>query len=110
VDWRDLPADLGTFDRVVAADGLYEQRYATIVADTIARTLARSGMAIIADPRRTALPEFLRECEARGLAVSSVESWRYAEGEVRQTILVHELIWRNAEDERPRRATGAGLA
>jgi predicted nicotinamide N-methyase len=110
VDWRDLPADLGTFDRVVGADVLYEQRYATIVADTIARTLARSGMAIIADPRRTALPEFLRECEARGLAVSSVESWRYAEGEVRQTILVHELIWRNAEDERPRRATGAGLA
>jgi predicted nicotinamide N-methyase len=110
VDWRDLPADLGTFDRVVAADVLYEQRYATIVADTIARTLARSGVAIIADPRRTALPVFLRECQARGLAVSSVESWRYAEGEVRQTILVHELVWSEAADERSRQDTGARLA
>jgi predicted nicotinamide N-methyase len=110
VDWRALPADLGTFDRVVAADVLYEQRYAAIVADTIARTLARSGMAIIADPRRAALPEFLRECEARGLAVSSVESWRYAEGEVRQTILVHELMWSDAADERQRQDAGARLA
>lgn len=110
VDWRDLPADLGTFDRVVAADVLYERRYATIVADTLARTLARSGVAIIADPGRTALPEFLRECEARGLGVASVESWRYAEGEVRQTILVHELIWSDAADERPRRGAGARLA
>ncbi|HEU4585672.1 MAG TPA: methyltransferase domain-containing protein [Gemmatimonadaceae bacterium] len=109
VDWRDLPANLGRFDRVVAADVLYEQRYAAIVADTIARTLARSGMAIVADPRRTALPEFIRECEKRGLAVSSVESWRYAEGEVRQTILVHELIWSDAADERPRHDTGARL-
>jgi hypothetical protein len=25
--------------------------------------------------------------------VASVESWRYAEGDVRQTILVHELVW-----------------
>ncbi len=110
VDWRDLPADLGSFDRVVAADVLYEQRYAPIVADTLARTLAQSGVAIIADPGRTALPEFLRECERRGLAVSSVESWRYTEGEVRQTILVHELVWRDAADVRSRQDTGARLA
>lgn len=93
VDWRDLPADLGTFDRVAAADVLYEKRYTTIVADVLARTLARSGTALIADPGRTDLPAFLRECEARGLVVASVESWRYAEGEVRQTILVHEIVW-----------------
>ncbi len=99
VDWRDLPPDLGKFERVVAADVLYEERYATIVADTITRTLARSGAALIADPGRSALPAFLRECEARGLAVASVESWRYAEGEVRQTILVHEIVWRVAEGE-----------
>jgi predicted nicotinamide N-methyase len=93
VDWRALPPDLGTFDRVVAADVLYERRYAAIVAATLAHTLARGGTALVADPGRSALPSFLRECNARGLAGASVESWRYAEGDVRQTILVHELVW-----------------
>ena len=110
MDWRDLPADLGKFDRVVAADVLYEQRYTTIVADTLARTLSRSGTALIADPGRSALPAFLRECEARGLVVASVESWRYAEGEVRQTILVHEIVWRGGEEGGSRRDGGARLA
>ena len=110
VDWRDLPADLGTFDRVVAADVLYEPRYTTIVADTVARTLSRTGTALIADPGRSALPAFLRECEARGLVVGSVESWRYAEGEVKQTILVHEVAWGGGASERSRKGGGARLA
>jgi predicted nicotinamide N-methyase len=110
VDWRELPADLGIFDRVVAADVLYEKRYTTIVADTVARTLAPSGTALIADPGRTALPAFLRDCEARGLVVASVESWRYEEGEARQTILVHEIVWRHGGDEGSRQGGGARLA
>lgn len=125
VDWRDLPADLGIYDRVVAADVLYEERYTSIVADALARTLAPTGLALIADPGRSALPAFLRECEARGLAVASVESWRYAEGELRQTILVHEIVWRDGESDlragephggephegdRPRQESGARLA
>lgn len=93
VDWRDLPAELGTFGRVVAADVVYEPRYAAIVADVLARTLAPTGEALIADPGRIALPSFLRECEARGLVVASVESWRYEEGSARQTILVHQIVW-----------------
>jgi predicted nicotinamide N-methyase len=109
VDWRDLPANLGTFDRVVAADVLYEKRYTTIVADALARTLARSGTALIADPGRSALSTFLRECEARGLVVASVESWRYAEGDVRQTILVHEIVWSAGSGERSRQSGGARL-
>lgn len=110
VDWRDLPADLGTFDRVVAADVLYEERYTTIVADTLARTLARTGTALIADPGRTALAAFLRECEARGLVVASVESWRYTEVEVRQTILVHEIVWAGRAGGQSRQGSGARLA
>ena len=110
VDWRHLPPDLGTFDRVVAADVLYETRYTTIVADTLARTLSRTGTALIADPGRSALPAFLRECEARGLVVASVESWRYVEGEVRQTILVHEIVWSGEQAERSRQGGGARLA
>jgi predicted nicotinamide N-methyase len=110
VDWRDLPADLGKFDRVVAADVLYEKRYTTIVADTVVRTLSPSGTALIADPGRSALPAFLRECEARGLVVASVESWRYAEGDVRQTILVHEIVWSGGAGERSQQGGGARLA
>ncbi|HET7553157.1 MAG TPA: methyltransferase [Gemmatimonadaceae bacterium] len=110
VDWRDLPADLGKFDRVVAADVLYEERYTTIVADTVVRTLSPSGTALIADPGRSALPAFLRECEARGLVVASVESWRYAEGDVRQTILVHEIVWSGGAGERSQQGGGARLA
>ena len=110
VDWRDLPTDLGTFCRVVAADVLYEPRYAAIVAEVLARTLAPTGEALIADPGRTALPAFLRECEARGLVVASVESWRYAEAAVRQTIVVHQIIRRDGSRERSRNGSGARLA
>jgi predicted nicotinamide N-methyase len=110
VDWRELPADLGTFDRVAAADVLYEQRYTTIVADTLARTLARSGTALVADPGRSALSAFLRECEARGLVVASVESWRYAEGAVKQTIMVHEIVWSGEAGARARQGGGGRLA
>jgi predicted nicotinamide N-methyase len=92
VDWRSLPDDIGVFDRVVAADVIYEQRYAAIVSEVLARTLAPGGEALIADPGRTALKEFLRECEARDLGVASVEAWQYAEGAVKQTILVHQIV------------------
>lgn len=110
LDWRDVPADIGTFDRVVAADVLYEQRYAAIVAGVLARTLAPEGEALIADPGRSALKEFLRECEARGMVVASVESWRYAEGAIRQTILVHQIVRSPETRKHPQRRRGAGLA
>lgn len=110
VDWRSLPSDIGSFDRVVAADVLYEQRYASIVADVLSRTLAPAGEALIADPGRTALKEFLRECEARGLVVASVEAWKYAEGAVRQTILVHQIVRSSESRGHSRKRSGAGLA
>lgn len=110
VDWRDLPGDIGVFDRVVAADVLYEQRYAAIVAAALARTLAPTGEAFIADPGRTALAEFLRECEARGLVVASVEAWKYAEARVRQTILVHQIVRSRESRGKSRERAAAGLA
>ncbi len=90
VDWRALPTDLGTFDSVVAADVLYERPYATLVADAIARALARGGEAIVTDPGRVAAGHFLDECRSRGLDVTThVQPWR--EGTVTQRILVHRL-------------------
>ena len=67
VNWVDLPADLGKFDVVLASDVLYEHRYASLVANAIASTLVRGGEAIVADPGRIALQEFLDECTALGL-------------------------------------------
>lgn len=91
VDWRSLPADLGTFDLVVAADVLYEHTYGELVADAVTEALAPGGMAIIADPGRLSLDAFLLAIEERGLAV--VERWEvpWANEGQRHTIRLHAL-------------------
>jgi len=65
VDWRALPDDLGVHDVVCAADVLYEREYAELVAETIARTLAPNGVALVADPGRSALAPFREQMQAR---------------------------------------------
>ena len=89
----DMPADLGKYDVVLASDVLYEHRYAAMVADAIARTLVRGGEAIVADPGRIALDEFLEECSDRGL-VNEPDPRAYVDGEIKQTITLHHLHWR----------------
>ena len=69
VDWRQLPADLGEFDLVVAADVLYEKHHAVALAGVMARTLAAEGVALVADPGRARAAEFEPACRAAGLAV-----------------------------------------
>jgi predicted nicotinamide N-methyase len=93
IDWRALPADLGTFDIVVASDVLYEVRYPALVAAVLARALAPTGEGLIADPGRVAAPELPSECEARGLAVTGRVSVPYDEGEIHQTIDLISIGW-----------------
>ncbi len=93
VDWSDMPADLGRFDVVLASDVLYEHRYASLVADAIARTLVRGGEAIVADPGRIALEEFREECADRGIA-SEGDPRPYVDGEIKQTVTLWKLRWR----------------
>ena len=93
VDWTGMPTDLGRFDVVLASDVLYEHRYASLVADAIAKTLVRGGEAIVADPGRIALDEFREECSDRGLA-SEGDPRPYVEGEIKQTITLWKLRWR----------------
>lgn len=69
LDWRSLPDDLGTFDRVVAADVLYEKHHAMALVDVLARTLAPAGLGLVADPGRARAAEFEPACQAAGLAV-----------------------------------------
>jgi ETFB lysine methyltransferase len=93
VNWIDMPEDLGKYDVVLASDVLYEHRYAEMVAEAIAKTLVRGGEAIVADPGRIALDEFLEECSDRGL-VSEPDPRPFVEGEIKQTITLHRLHWR----------------
>jgi predicted nicotinamide N-methyase len=92
VNWVDMPADLGKFDVVLASDVLYEHRYASLVATAIAATLVRGGEAIVADPGRIALQEFLDECGRLGLEHES-DPRPFVDGEIRQTVTLWRLRW-----------------
>jgi predicted nicotinamide N-methyase len=76
LDWRALPADFGTFDRVVAADVLYERHHAMALAAVLARTLAPTGRGIVADPGRARAVDFEPACRAAGLAMERVPARR----------------------------------
>jgi ETFB lysine methyltransferase len=91
VDWRALPDDLDYFDRVVAADVLYERPYAHLVAQALARTLAPAGEATVADPGRIAAGEFVEQCEASGLTAGAAEVRPFASGTVRQRITLYAV-------------------
>jgi ETFB lysine methyltransferase len=93
VNWTEMPADLGKFDVVLASDVLYEHRYAALVADAIAATLVRGGEAIVADPGRIALDEFLEECRDRGLTYRS-EAHPFVDGAIRQTVTLWKLTYK----------------
>jgi predicted nicotinamide N-methyase len=69
LDWRRIPDDFGRFDRVVAADVLYEQHHAEALAAVIARTLTADGVALVADPCRLKAAAFEPACRAAGLGV-----------------------------------------
>lgn len=92
VNWVDMPEDLGRFDVVLASDVLYEHRYASLVANAIATTLVRGGEAIVADPGRIALQEFLDECTARGL-VHEADPRPFVDGEIKQTVTLWRIRW-----------------
>ncbi len=92
VNWRAWPADIGTFDVVMAADVLYEKEYATLVGDCIARALAPHGEAIVADPGRLALPTFLDHLETVGLRVASKREVPYEAGPIKQRIQLLRLV------------------
>ena len=91
IDWRALPADLGTYDLIVAADVLYEMAYAELVADALAAALAPRAMAIIADPGRVAVDQFVDACAARGLTRIDRDTYPFAEGAIRQKITLFSI-------------------
>lgn len=91
VDWSAIPADLGTFDVVLAADVMYEPRYPAMVASAMDRLMAEAGHALIADPGRIAFPDFLTEIAARGLHVADKDVREFRSGEIQQTITIYRI-------------------
>ncbi len=93
LDWRALPAEIGSYERIVAADVLYEHAYAPLISSLLARALAPGGRseAVIADPGRIAAPAFLEGLAADGLRVAATETRPFVEGTIRQQITLYTI-------------------
>jgi predicted nicotinamide N-methyase len=91
LDWHAPEAErLGTFDLVLAADVLYEQRSVLALADLVPGLLAPGGEAIFADPWRKDAPLFLELMQERGFE-NAMENMRVEQGEREVKVLVHQL-------------------
>ena len=91
IDWRHFPSDAGKFDLILASDVLYERTYAELIPGIIKRSLKRGGMAIIADPGRIGVPDFMEECSAMRLEIRSKVTIPFSSGEIKQQIDLYEI-------------------
>lgn len=71
LDWRDPPSGR-VFDRVWAADVLYQRVDHSILLGCIDRLLAKDGMVIIADPNRGVADRFPESAEQMGFRVTTI--------------------------------------
>lgn len=91
VNWRAWPDDLGTFDVVIAADVLYENEYAILIAQCLARALAPGGIAIIADQGRLAQPVFRDALPQNGLEIFAETETPYDTGVLQKLVQVMRI-------------------
>lgn len=91
VDWRKLPADLGTFDVVLAADVLYEQPQAALVAEVLSLCLERDGWALISDPGRRTAEALVAECSARELTADRIARVPIMDAGTQLTVSIYEV-------------------
>lgn len=89
VDWRALPVDLPRFDRIVAADVLYEATLVPMILAVVDRLLADGGAATIADPGRSSAATLPAQAAAAGFDVDAREI--PGEGEASPTIHLYTL-------------------
>ena len=93
LDWRRPPADLGLFDRVVAADVLYETHHPQALAQVIAATLAPGGIGLVADPCRLKAAAFPTACRSVGLAVTKTRARRPRGATSGPSVEIHRVTW-----------------
>jgi predicted nicotinamide N-methyase len=98
LDWHEPPAQIGTFDHVIAADVLYERRNIPSLASLVPALLAPEGEALFADPRRKDTPLFVEEMKEKGFR-HEVENFAVEQGGREIEVLLHTLRrtgWRKA--------------
>jgi ETFB lysine methyltransferase len=91
LDWRSLSETLERFEVVVASDVLYERPYGALVAQTLAATMARGGVAWLADPGRVARDAFIRALGPLKLRVADRTKFAFKDGSIEQSITVFEI-------------------
>jgi ETFB lysine methyltransferase len=91
IDWRHFPAELNGIDLILASDVLYEKEYARLLPGIFKETLAPGGMAIVADPGRVGVPEFLDQCKSVGLLIRSKKTHAFEEAGIKQQIDLYEV-------------------
>lgn len=91
IDWRSFPCDATGYDLLLASDVLYEKEYARLLPGIFKRALAPGGMAILADPGRIGVPEFVEECAEEGMVIRSKTTYPFEAGEIRQQIDLYEV-------------------
>ncbi|MBA3644577.1 MAG: methyltransferase domain-containing protein [Gemmatimonadaceae bacterium] len=91
VNWRDLPADLGRFDLILASDVLYEREYAGLLPRVFDKLLQFDGHAVIADPGRVSTPAFLYACKGAGFKVVEMKSVPWEDGAIKQKIDIYTI-------------------
>jgi ETFB lysine methyltransferase len=91
IDWRHFPDDVKGLDLILASDVLYEKEYALLLPGIFKKALAPGGMAIVADPGRVGVPEFLDECRSVGMVIRSKTTHAFEEGEIKQQIDLYEV-------------------
>ena len=70
VDWQAAPTlERGSFDAVLAADVLYEERNAVPLVATLGTTVVERGLAVVADPGRRHAAAFFERAAASGWSV-----------------------------------------
>jgi predicted nicotinamide N-methyase len=71
-DWHHWP-DLGQFDLIIGADVAYDPDDHSALLDVLARALEPDGLALLADPQRTAQASLLALADAGGWIVTTSE-------------------------------------
>lgn len=96
VDWTALPADLERANLVIAADVLYEMRYAEVVANAVDRSLAEGGVFLLSDQGRIALGAFQEAMTQRGFSGRILHRVPAPPGVAKPSITIYEFRKRSS--------------
>jgi len=91
IDWRHFPDDVPPLDIIIASDVLYEKEYAWLLPGIFSKALRPDGVAIVADPGRVGVPEFLESCDESGLAITSKVTHPFEAEGIKQSIDIYRI-------------------